>query len=83
MGTKMSPETAMRQAGMTAMEYFDACYKYINATHPDVSEEVKMHCASRMALAASIDFATSVFASRVQGDYAFKVSVNDSRIEFD
>lgn len=63
----MNPETAMRQAGMTAMEYFDACYKYIDGTHPDVSEEVKMQCASRMALAASIDYATAAFTGSIQG----------------
>lgn len=63
----MKPETAMRQAGMTSLEYFAQCFEYLDKTHPNVSEEVKMQCASRMALAASIDYATAVFSSSVDG----------------
>lgn len=63
----MKPETAMRQASETVMDYFDACYKSINAAHPNASEDTKLECASRMALAASIDYATAVFSGNVNG----------------
>lgn len=58
----MKPESAMSQAGMTARVYFYDCLEYLDKSHPDVSVEVKMQCASRMALAASIDYATAVFS---------------------
>lgn len=71
----------MRQAGMTAMEYFDVCYKYIDGTHSDVSEEVKMQIASRMALTASIDYATAAFTGSIHGYPGIKVLVNGSGLE--
>lgn len=57
----MKPETAMRQAGETAYNYFSACLKFIesDAEGKNISDECKFHCASRLALAASIDFATA------------------------
>lgn len=41
----MEPETTMRQASMTAREYFYECLEYLEKSHPDVSVEVKMQCA--------------------------------------
>lgn len=69
----MKPETAMRQAGMTAMEYTGECLEYIQKLNLDLSDEAKLQCATRMALAASIDFATSVFSGAVEGDSGIKV----------
>ncbi len=73
----LTPEGAMNQAGMTAIEYFDVCYKYIHARHPNVSEEVKMQCASRMAIAASIDYATAILGG-VVSKYRPEVNVRMS-----
>lgn len=71
----LTPESAMNQASMTAMEYFAACYKYLDKAHPDVSEEVKMQCASRMTVAASIDYATGFLGGAVEGEFGVKVQM--------
>lgn len=76
----MKPETAMRQAGMTAMEYLDVCFKYIDGVYPNISDEVKLQCASRMALAASIDFATAVFSGNVEGYSGAKVVAKNENL---
>lgn len=72
----LTPESAMNQAGTTAIEYFAVCYKYLDGIHPNVSEEVKMQCASRMALAASIDYATAFFGG-VVSDSGVKLQTNE------
>lgn len=65
----MTPETAMRQAAMTAAHYFTQCLEHIesDAQGKDISDEVKFQCASRLALAASIDFATAAFTGKIEG----------------
>lgn len=67
----MNPETAMRQAGMTAIKYTATCLEYLNKYADteglQLSDEAKLQCASRMALAASIDFAAAVFSGQVSG----------------
>lgn len=77
----MNPDGAMRQAGMTAMEYLDVCFKYIDKAYPNINDEVKLQCASRMALAASIDFATAVFSGSVKGYPGVKVVARNENID--
>ena len=64
----MTPEGAMRQAAETAATYFTLCLKYIESDMEgkEISDEVKFQCASRLALAASIDYATATFAGHIQ-----------------
>ena len=76
----MKPETAMRQASMTAMDYTGACLDYIKKLNLNLSDEAKLQCATRMALAASIDFATAVFSGSVDGYAGLEVS--DKRDKF-
>ncbi len=76
----MKPETAMRQASMTAMDYTGACLDYIEKLNLELSDEAKLQCATRMALAASIDFATAVFSGSVEGYAGLEVS--DKKVRF-
>lgn len=73
----MKPETAMRQAGMTAIEYTAQCLEWIETLNLELSDEAKLQCASRMALAASIDFATSMFSGKVQGCSGAEVAIKN------
>ena len=82
----MTPETAMRQAAATATEYFSSCLRQIeiDAEGKDISDEVKFQCASRLALAASIDYATASFTGLIQGSDGISVEAKvDGQIGVD
>ncbi len=77
----MTPETAMRQAVETAATYFAQCLKQIEyeTEGKKISDEVKFQCASRLALAASIDYATAAFTKDgIEGYGGISVKVDGS-----
>ena len=49
----------MRQAGLTAIEYTAQCLEWIEKLNLELTDEAKLQCATRMALAASIDACNS------------------------
>lgn len=73
----MKPETAMRQAGLTAIEYTAQSLEWIEKLNLELTDEAKLQCASRMALAASIDYATAVCSGNVQGYPGIEVVVKN------
>ncbi|MGK7932391.1 MAG: hypothetical protein AB4041_13300 [Microcystaceae cyanobacterium] len=63
----ISAETAMRQAGMTALEYFDTCYQYIDSQCPEASQDAKLDAAVRLAQVAVKDYELSLLAGLISG----------------
>ncbi|MGL4621516.1 MAG: hypothetical protein ACRCZS_21055 [Chroococcidiopsis sp.] len=58
---EMDAVNAMRQASMTAHEYFDYGVKAIEDAYPKASADAKVVAASNFAIAAALDFlATSM-----------------------
>lgn len=57
---------------------FSYCLKYIesDAEGKDISDEVQFQCASRLALAASIDYATATLAGHIQGSPGISAKVD-------
>lgn len=76
----MKPKNAMKQAGMTAIEYTAHCLEWIEKKYPELSDEAKLQCTSTMALAASINYATTVFSGSVTSYPGMKVVTRNENL---
>lgn len=63
----MSPETAMRQASMTAREYLLNGQEAVEELFPDASDDAKLAAASQFAVAASLDYLGAALSGSVDG----------------
>lgn len=62
----MKAETAMRQAWVTALEYFDHAYDHINEKCPNASADAKLNAAVELARVAAMDFHSAIISGSVE-----------------
>jgi hypothetical protein len=64
----MTPETAMRQAAITANGYFMDSVTVVEGEYPKASFDAKAIAASNLAIAASLDYLAAVLGGHIRSD---------------
>jgi len=63
----MSPETAMKQAAITANSYLIDAVTNVEREYPEASQDAKAIAASNLAIAAALDYLAAELGGRIRG----------------